>query len=295
MFSFVIDPALFQSTLPMRGATFRLCPGRPKQSFQSTLPMRGATRRHTNLRSSFDFNPRSLCGERHVEKNDLAVIPVFQSTLPMRGATFANSAQPEINAISIHAPYAGSDLEAGYTIQAKNLFQSTLPMRGATAGNSKRPRKLPEFQSTLPMRGATQGTNTPRRGRYYFNPRSLCGERPRPRRKCRPLSDISIHAPYAGSDVIPKGATDCADISIHAPYAGSDVRILRTIGKVQLFQSTLPMRGATCSLSRVFSRSGISIHAPYAGSDILNGNCNTTGYFNPRSLCGERPVALHTY
>ena len=56
----------FQSTLPMRGATWASQnPGLPNH-FQSTLPMRGAT----FCKSGFGF-----------------FLGTFQSTLPMRGAT----------------------------------------------------------------------------------------------------------------------------------------------------------------------------------------------------------------
>ena len=60
-----------------------------------------------------------------------------------------------------------------------------------------------------------------------------------------------------------------------------------------VFQSTLPVRGATTPMIRPFAPSSISIHAPRAGSDRLCGSwsrrlCD----FNPRSPCGERPVIL---
>ena len=57
---------------------------------------------------------------------------------------------------------------------------------------------------------------------------------------------ISIHAPHAGSDNNDSRIFPRMDISIHAPHAGSDqsfssvTRLLWTV-----FQSTLPMRGAT--------------------------------------------------
>ena len=57
-----------------------------------------------------------------------------------------------------------------------------------------------EFQSTLPVRGAT------------YEPGDTL-----------PASDISIHAPRAGSDQHPNQTTCCIRyISIHAPRAGSD-------------------------------------------------------------------------
>ena len=56
--------------------------------FQSTLPVRGATM--NNARStafSHDFNPRSPCGERPTPHTHGSRVKAFQSTLPVRGAT----------------------------------------------------------------------------------------------------------------------------------------------------------------------------------------------------------------
>ena len=80
----------------------------------------------------------------------------------------------------------------------------------------------------------------------------------------------------------------------------------------QVFQSTLPVRGATCLISERHTDMTISIHAPRAGSDVLRINplyyilaisihapragsdfygrrrgCDPLN-FNPRSPCGER-------
>ena len=80
-----------------------------------------------------------------------------------------------------------------------------------------------------------------------------------------------------------------------------------------LFQSTLPVRGATFHPQVAALRRGISIHAPRAGSDVMPGDWRMDGKisihapragsdesepyysdavidFNPRSPCGERPV-----
>ena len=147
----------------------------------------------------------------------------FQSTLPMRGATLR---------FSVPAFHQG-------------LFQSTLPMRGATSlfwfVNSRfvisihTPhagsdiivnyffRFLKKFQSTLPMRGATMITH----GLWYW-------------------SSISIHTPHAGSDDIPAAIVAKGSwISIHTPHAGSDFSSFRPALVGSIFQSTLPMRGAT--------------------------------------------------
>ena len=78
---------IFQSTLPLRGATLifaRRC--RPRK-FQSTLPLRGATKMWDNRKCQFGF----------------------QSTLPLRGATETKKGGKIMRYISIHAPLTGSD------------------------------------------------------------------------------------------------------------------------------------------------------------------------------------------
>ena len=56
---------------------------------------------------------------------------------------------------------------------------------------------------------------------------------------------ISIHAPRAGSDVVPPPLDVLRDISIHAPRAGSDYGVAVADVYADVFQSTLPVRGAT--------------------------------------------------
>ena len=101
---------LFQSTLPVRGATLWTQCSMILFRFQSTLPVRGAT-----------FT---------VWLSDL-LDDLFQSTLPVRGATFLAFHSLTVKNISIHAPRAGSDAER-LKLRALAIFQSTLPVRGAT-------------------------------------------------------------------------------------------------------------------------------------------------------------------
>ena len=152
-------PEIFQSTLPLRGATRQIRRVLPVEQFQSTLPLRGATRCrgkagrgaeisiHAPLAGSdarrciptdfpSNFNPRSPCGERREEVAAISQRLEFQSTLPLRGATHrACSCAPSF-LISIHAPLAGSDLTRRLDTAVRQ-FQSTLPLRGATAKMSK--------------------------------------------------------------------------------------------------------------------------------------------------------------
>ena len=81
---------------------------------------------------------------------------------------------------------------------------------------------------------------------------------------------ISIHTPLAGSDQAPRRLDRQAQISIHTPLAGSDLARIPAMAPDRVFQSTLPLRGATCfgwlTLSLIF----ISIHTPLAGSDLYD-------------------------
>ena len=148
---------IFQSTLPLRGATRTMALPRCTPVFQSTLPLRGATPdscANAGSNAAY-FNPHSPCGERPRQVDHATVThdisihtPLagsddgqrlehdrsdqFQSTLPLRGATHHQNASVERISISIHTPLAGSDLTRS-SHRTFDRFQSTLPLRGATA------------------------------------------------------------------------------------------------------------------------------------------------------------------
>ncbi len=82
---------IFQSTLPVWGATrYGLYSGGNKQ-FQSTLPVWGATvdLHYSDPAKLKDFNPRSPCGERPEAIHASRAPVIFQSTLPVWGATLS--------------------------------------------------------------------------------------------------------------------------------------------------------------------------------------------------------------
>mgnify|MGYP006073930411 CR=1 FL=1 len=125
-----------------------------------------------------------------------------------------------------------------------------------------------EFQSTLPLRGAT-------------------------RRGCSTVAVavISIHAPLTGSDSCASPLPKAGEyFNPRSPYGE---RPQRRPGPwtCLIFQSTLPLRGATNSATSLCKNIVISIHAPLTGSDS-DGDLSTltTKYFNPRSPYGERPA-----
>ena len=190
--------------------------------------------------------------------------------------------------ISIHAPLAGSDSLSPMFCRLCPYFNPRSPC-GERLLKREGEACYVAFQSTLPLRGATH-RHTQRGNRY----------------------SISIHAPLAGSDSGPVGSVANLTISIHAPLAGSDLPARpytnprrnfnprspcgeRPLGLIPydmalVFQSTLPLRGATLSASVVglgfifqstlplrgatgafpspSPSSHISIHAPLAGSDF---------------------------
>ena len=79
------------------------------------------------------------------------------------------------------------------------------------------------FLSTLSLRRATSAAAGKRAGRYYFYPRSPCGERPKAQDEYKDTMTISIHALLAESDQkVPQILGLASGISIHALLAESD-------------------------------------------------------------------------
>ena len=161
----------------------------------------------------------------------------------MRGATRSYVDVTSITNFNPHSP-CGERPRSLPSTPARKKFQSTLPLRGATPA-SRRLRDMIEFQSTLPLRGATH---------------LLPGQ---PRGK-----PISIHTPLAGSDHAGTARKGWAlYFNPHSP-CGERLAFCFNRPHSSIFQSTLPLRGATSRLLR-------SIRVPK--------------YFNPHSPCGERP------
>ena len=145
---------LFQSTLPVWGATFcsRLLKPEPKISIHA--PRVGSDKQMINNADIvLHFNPRSPCGERR-EMDGLPIyVTTFQSTLPVWGATRAGLLKNRGYDISIHAPRVGSDKGFGFF--------------DAEVGISIH---APRVGSDLFIRDQLRLT-------IHFNPRSPCGER----------------------------------------------------------------------------------------------------------------------
>ena len=175
-----------------------------------------------------------------------------------------------VKVISIHTPHAGSDARSDVPFSVLCISIHT-PHAGSDYHASLLRSLLSGFQSTLPMRGATIHHHNTTIWNRHFNPHSPCGERHE-----QPLI-----------------ITTSGGISIHTPHAGSDTPSPSKRCKLVLFQSTLPMRGATDSVYHEINGADISIHTPHAGSDADNAGFVSTEYnFNPHSPCGERHFTL---
>lgn len=123
---------------------------------------------------------------------------------------------------------------------------------------------------------------------------------------------ISIHAPRVGATLLHSADSFHIWISIHAPCVGSDLHELDTLHHASIFQSTLPVWGAT---TPPFSHSSYavfqstlpawgatfekvtkcqSVHKfqstlPMWGATLSDvAGTSARGNFNPRSPCGER-------
>ncbi len=190
---------IFQSTHPLRGATYRAWLRKPTQAISIHAPLAGCDyweqpfvillfisihaplagcdlNSFTGSAVKIDFNPRTPCGVRH-------------------SATGAVTFKIDFNP----RPPCGVRRPIASTMQIIGVFQSTHPLRGATsmfcsfcqaflyfnprtpcgvrlcAGNA--PHLWRRFQSTHPLRGATRDTKL-----------------------TASIWQISIHAPLAGCD-----------------------------------------------------------------------------------------------
>ena len=190
-------------------------------------------------------------------------------------------------AISIHAPRTGSD-GAGLPNQPGHDISIHAPRTGSD--------KIPLFPAFVQRHFNPRSPHGERRTDSTcwatpsdFNPRSPHGERPgRAAGRGKP-QDISIHAPRTGSDKIQQAKDRLTELfQSTLPARGATISSSRPRG-AEKFQSTLPARGATRSAVSPGRWERISIHAPRTGSDAVGSVAGALGKdFNPRSPHGER-------
>ena len=261
------------------------------QSFQSTLPARGATFYALSPAKYYAISihaPRTGSdGSCHPSAGEGRAISIHA---PRTGSDLLIGAGSFSLGISIHAPRTGSDLSQDTSSHAPPLFQSTLPARGATqkqagkangwrisihaprTGSDARPTmtaaRSRRFQSTLPARGATSFSCPSARAYSNFNPRSPHGERP-----CATGRENGRNLHF----------------NPRSPHGERQAKRGESRGR-HAFQSTLPARGATATVS---STRPIALYfnprSPHGERhQIKPGTARQNGDFNPRSPHGER-------
>ena len=161
----------------------------------------------------------------------------------MRGATRARAISCTTLRISIHAPHAGCD-GLGWEVIRILKISIHAPHAGCD--------KLCGIIGVIFLN---------------FNPRTPCGVRHARGVPLRGFLQISIHAPHAGCDRRKSMNLNDILISIHAPHAGCDIMKTGLTSRTIEFQSTHPMRGATCG----------QVYRPRGEEN-----------FNPRTPCGVR-------
>ena len=173
-----IKTALFQSTLPARGATVRGGPAEPiSADFNPRSPRGERLLRGNDLLLLDYFNPRSPRGERRCCTAQRGIDSVFQSTLPARGAT---SLRPYFNFfvwISIHAPREGSDGRRRRRCTRFRHFNPRSP-RGERPGLFRCFAPMPAISIHAPREGSDVNQPSSSQPNRDFNPRSPRGERP---------------------------------------------------------------------------------------------------------------------
>jgi len=146
------------------------------------------------------------------------------------------------------------------------LFQSTPPERGATPLKASR-----HILSSVSIHAPREGSDHRFLGWPQcfacFNPRPPRGERLEITETTCDSEGVSIHAPREGSDA---GSFACHVILSSfnpRPPRGERPGISQYRSVQNMFQSTPPERGATCTNTRSNQRKNVSIHAPREGSD----------------------------
>ena len=172
------------------------------------------------------FNPRSPYGERPTGRKFRYSRPDFNPRSPYGERHIYKPLIRTSQNFNPRSPY-GERLIPRRRGTNQSTFQSTLPLRGATY-TLRAWSTIHYISIHAPLTGSDQSGAVFRFLGLHFNPRSPYGERLGIGHDILIPSKISIHAPLTGSD--------CYWIFCGTPSA--------------IFQSTLPLRGATAKMQR---------------------------------------------
>ena len=213
----------FQSTHPLRGATYDDGTKELKRIFQSTHPLRGATISKMLIYDASNISihaPLAGCDQSCLPTGENQ--PRFQSTHPLRGATGWKIILWSCRTISIHAPLAGCDRCSRMMARSSFLISIHAPLAGCDGQSQSGRHRLPDFNPRTPCGVRLLPRYKEPTGYLDFNPRTPCGVRRPAKWKWDTRSIFQSTHPL-------RGATENWDqyvmedpISIHAPLAGCD-------------------------------------------------------------------------
>ena len=168
--------------------------------FQFTHPVWGATLQSNQHRSMRRFNSRTPCGVRRLLDLLVEVRQLFQFTHPVWGATHLLDSVSVGEEVSIHAPRVGCDHRCLAGGSAPARFNSRTPCGVRLYLHHTTNTIQLCFNSRTPcgVRLSRHLRHVRQRG---FNSRTPCGVR-HARHEVTTQSDVSIHAPRVGCDLL---------------------------------------------------------------------------------------------
>ena len=127
----VLGLNLFQSTHPLRGATYDCCTCKRAVYISIHAPLAGCDNIRLNRRSSYlYFNPRTPCGVRLGGQSPPSRVLPISIHAPLAGCDTRTGGQGDGGAISIHAPLAGCDSRtrtADQSVMSRGNFNPRTP------------------------------------------------------------------------------------------------------------------------------------------------------------------------
>ena len=192
--------------------------------FQSTHPVRGATFPRLRAESRWtNFNPRTPCGVRHKEITLPAGHTWISIHAPRAGCDDEILSLAEAANISIHAPRAGCDAVSGHGVPDAGDFNPRTPcgVRQRSHGTAV---WCPDFNPRTPC-GVRRGKRWSGHIFYDFNPRTPCGVRRVIQKAIEDGIEFQSTHPVRGATGAALLAQAEAAISIHAPRAGCDISL----------------------------------------------------------------------
>ena len=229
--------------------------------------MRGATGTSTSkINHPADFNPHSPCGERHHKTVSRIQLSEISIHTPHAGSDRQFRKMQRLICISIHTPHAGSDSNLLPSLDRFSNFNPHSPC-GERRFTSGIVHSCFVISIHTPHAGSDRWAVGVRHCRSHFNPHSPCGERLRCPYNLFKLADFNPHSP-CGERRGPVNASSCSVVfQSTLPMRGATLGYSTSCTGLLIFQSTLPMRGATSLFLCHSIRFQISIHTPHAGSD----------------------------